>query len=441
MGQVYYDMGFLSSVGVVECSASDLIGQYVGQTGPKTKKMLEKALGQVLFVDEAYRLGEGHFAKEAMDELVGLLTQERFIGKIVVILAGYDQDMNRLMGVNPGLSSRFPETIMFHNMSPPDCLTLLDDMLVKNGVRVASLRDPSSVEYLEMEDLVAELSRLASWGNARDITTLSAQMTNLAFANAAQGSSGSAEVGLSMKNAIGCIQKMLTERQERETNVSSRIQPKSSSNIAEVFNGPDLPSPPTIIQDAMKPIVKLPNLQGSQHLQRISEQRKQRDTSEERDPGVTDAVWHQLKVDNRMAIEAEKKLEAEILELQKALQVAARCELKEADDARTLAEAQLQTRNAAEREELKRKHEEARLREVLAAGERQRKADEFRRKKEEEERRKKQEATVQTKLRSMGVCVAGFRWIRSNGGYRCAGGSHFVTNAALGIDGAEGLYE
>jgi SpoVK/Ycf46/Vps4 family AAA+-type ATPase len=69
-------MGFLSSSKVEECSASDLVGQYVGHTGPKTKKLFEKALGQVLFIDEAYRLGEGRFAQEAVDELVGLLTQE-----------------------------------------------------------------------------------------------------------------------------------------------------------------------------------------------------------------------------------------------------------------------------------------------------------------------------------------------------------------------------
>lgn len=70
IGQVYYDLGFLSEVQVVECSASDLIGQYVGQTGPKTVKQLELGLGKVLFIDEAYRLGQGHFSQEAIDELV-----------------------------------------------------------------------------------------------------------------------------------------------------------------------------------------------------------------------------------------------------------------------------------------------------------------------------------------------------------------------------------
>lgn len=63
-GQVYYDLGFLSNVEVVECSATDLVGQYIGHTGPKTVKQLERGLGKVLFIDEAYRLGEGHFAQE-----------------------------------------------------------------------------------------------------------------------------------------------------------------------------------------------------------------------------------------------------------------------------------------------------------------------------------------------------------------------------------------
>src|SRR5271169_1458485 len=101
MGQVFYDMGFLSSTDVIECSTSDLVGQYVGQTGPKTKKLLERARGRVLFIDEAYRLGEGHFAKEAVDELVSTLTLEQYKGRIIVILAGYDKEINDLLAVNP----------------------------------------------------------------------------------------------------------------------------------------------------------------------------------------------------------------------------------------------------------------------------------------------------------------------------------------------------
>ena len=78
MGKIYYDMGILESDEVIEISATELVGQFVGQTGPKTQQQLEKALGKVLFVDEAYRLAEGNFAKEAIDEIVDRLTKPDF---------------------------------------------------------------------------------------------------------------------------------------------------------------------------------------------------------------------------------------------------------------------------------------------------------------------------------------------------------------------------
>ncbi|KAI2473043.1 P-loop containing nucleoside triphosphate hydrolase protein [Annulohypoxylon bovei var. microspora] len=109
MGKVYYDMKFLAEASVVECSATDLIGQFVGQAGPKVQKKFDEALGRVLFIDEAYRLAEGHFAKEAMDEIVDCLTKEKYQNKLVVILAGYDNDTNRLMNQNPGLTNEAPE--------------------------------------------------------------------------------------------------------------------------------------------------------------------------------------------------------------------------------------------------------------------------------------------------------------------------------------------
>ena len=175
MGKVFYDMGFLSFVEVIECSASDLIAQYVGQTGPKTRSFLEKTLGKVLFVDEAYRLGEGHFASEAINELVDIITKPKFFGKVVVILAGYDEDMNRLMAVNTGLSSRFSEEIIFRDMTPGHCVQLLDRDLQQKKINVTALRDH------EMVGLLDTLSRLPFWGNARDVQTLVKAMVGSTF--------------------------------------------------------------------------------------------------------------------------------------------------------------------------------------------------------------------------------------------------------------------
>ena len=104
MGRIFYEMGFLSTEEVVECSATDLIGQFVGSTCPKTRSQLEKGLGKVLFIDEAYRLAEGQYATEAVEEMVHLLSTPKYMGRMIVILAGHTSGMNRLMAANSNLS-------------------------------------------------------------------------------------------------------------------------------------------------------------------------------------------------------------------------------------------------------------------------------------------------------------------------------------------------
>jgi hypothetical protein len=133
MGKVYYEMGFLATAEVIECSAKDLVGEYVGQTGPKAQKLIESALGKVLFVDEAYRLGEGPYGKEAVDELVDSITKPRFLNKLVIILAGYDREINEMLDVNPGLSSRFAEAVDFQKLKPESCYQLLQSTLERKS--------------------------------------------------------------------------------------------------------------------------------------------------------------------------------------------------------------------------------------------------------------------------------------------------------------------
>ncbi|KAF5013049.1 hypothetical protein F66182_15219, partial [Fusarium sp. NRRL 66182] len=182
MGQVYYDTGLLASNEVIETSATDLVGQYVGQTGPKTQQLLERGLGKVLFIDEAYRLAEGQFAKEAMDELVDCITKPRFARKLIIILAGYDADINRLMSINPGLTSRFPESLQFEPLRPRMCFKLLEKLLSKQQKEVleqsqtkfdiscVQCPDPDLIEKLTQG--FDTLSKTASWSNARDVETL-----------------------------------------------------------------------------------------------------------------------------------------------------------------------------------------------------------------------------------------------------------------------------
>jgi len=424
MGQVYYDMGFLSSTEVIECSASDLVGQYVGQTGPKTKKVFEKALGRVLFVDEAHRLSEGPFAKEAIDELVGVLTQETFIHKLVVILAGYDQDMNKLMAINTGLSSRFPEEVVFENMPPAQCLELLKRELKKTNIRFTELKNTSSKVYVEMARVIEELSSLPSWGNARDMKTMSKKMISLVFKNMGSGKAD-AELTLSGKDALDCMRSMLKDRRERCANLPTGILSGPFEGFQPSLDAsplPPLPPPSTSTTRATKsrPAVKKAEA-ASPHLQ----------SDDGRDSGVTDEVWRQLQADKQAAETASKQAEEELRLLEESLRESAEQEAAQQALAKELA--RTRAKDAAAQDELKRKREEARLREIEAQAERARIAARLEEKRQQEQRMRQQEAKAQAALRDMGVCMAGFRWIKQHGGYRCAGGAHFVTDGQLGI--------
>lgn len=111
VGKLFYDIGFLSSDEVVTCSVTNLTGELSGHTGPKVINQFELGLGKVLFIDEAYRLIGDSFHKEAIGELVDVMTKPRYAHNMVVILAGYSDEMEELLMLNPGLRSRFPTVL------------------------------------------------------------------------------------------------------------------------------------------------------------------------------------------------------------------------------------------------------------------------------------------------------------------------------------------
>ncbi|KAF7312269.1 hypothetical protein MIND_00239900 [Mycena indigotica] len=409
MGQVYYDMGFLSSPEVVECGASDLVGQYIGHTGPKTTKLLDKALGRVLFVDEAYRLGEGQFAKEAIDELVGLLTQTKYHGKLVVILAGYTDDMHRLLSVNSGLASRFPEELPFPHMAPAQCLKVLKMDLQKSQVE---LDDTNAVKMME---LIGQMSKLRGWGNARDMKTIAKSMISIALRSAQPDQ---ATIQLDSQKALECLQSHLQRLASRE-NFST---PKPSLDVS-LFQTQDAGPAPSFSTNTTTQTAQPPAEDEVEPELEVHDTR--------RDAGVSDAVWNQLQADKEAEESARKEREAAILEAQKELQAA---EEREARRKEELAEAErlaTQAREQRERDELKRKMELLRLQELLERREKERRLQELERRRMEEQQERQKEAKAQAALRTMGVCVAGYRWIKQASGYRCAGGSHFVSNAQL----------
>lgn len=114
LGRIFHDIGVLAKGHLVEVERADLVGEYIGHTAQKTKEILKKSMGGVLFVDEAYTLaqgGEKDFGKEAIATLVKAMEDHR--DNLIVILAGYCHEMDFFLKSNPGLRSRFPLQIDF----------------------------------------------------------------------------------------------------------------------------------------------------------------------------------------------------------------------------------------------------------------------------------------------------------------------------------------
>ena len=430
ISEFYYHIGILATNDYVDCSASDLIGQYVGQTGPKTQAKLTEALGRVLFVDEAYRFCDGGFGKEAVNELVDSMTKPKFAGKIVVILAGYTNDMDNLLQMNPGLSSRFPEEVVFSNMAPAEGLMLLEREIKKSGITVVPvMKDTPLAQYQEMEDILTELSKLPNWGNGRDIKNLAKSISSAAFAIVAPNKSTLSIGPLDILRELGA---MLEAQRAR---CAHEVDPASSTHDLLL---PTLTSkPPDLIRTTTSQAIKIeetdptPVVEEGAKPQEASGDALPK-SSLQRDPGVSDEIWLQLQANIAAEEAAEQKAQEYLMAQDREIQAQQEVERAKLEEMKRLEQLMRQAEQER-REELERKHEEER-RKALAILKARREAEERRKRAlEEAERQKRQEEAIQKKLKDLGVCPAGFRWIKDSNGYYCGGGSHFMSNAQLGI--------
>lgn len=137
-GRLFRAMGVLSRGHLVEVERADLVGEYIGHTAHKTREQIKKALGGILFIDEAYSLargGEKDFGKESIDALVKAMEDHK--DNLVLILAGYRQEMDWFIRTNPGLHSRFPLHITFPDYTVDELLQIGELMLKRRQYRLA----------------------------------------------------------------------------------------------------------------------------------------------------------------------------------------------------------------------------------------------------------------------------------------------------------------
>jgi len=149
---------------LVEVERADLVGEYIGHTAQKTREQIRRAMGGILFIDEAYALargGEKDFGKEAIDTLVKAMEDHK--DQLLLILAGYDEEMENFLATNPGLRSRFPIQIRFPDYTVMQLESIARQMLRSRQYKLSA----DGQAALRRQLIAASLSGELSCGNAR----------------------------------------------------------------------------------------------------------------------------------------------------------------------------------------------------------------------------------------------------------------------------------
>ena len=170
MAQVLHRLGYVRRPQVVSVTRDDLVGQYIGHTAPKTKEVLKKAMGGVLFIDEAYYLyrpeNERDYGQEAIEILLQVMENQR--DDLVVILAGYKDRMDTFFQSNPGMSSRIAHHLDFPDYSGEELLAIAQRMLDTAHYRFGEGAREVFTSYLERRIVQPHFANARSVRNALD---------------------------------------------------------------------------------------------------------------------------------------------------------------------------------------------------------------------------------------------------------------------------------
>ncbi|KAJ3082702.1 hypothetical protein HDU99_001817, partial [Rhizoclosmatium hyalinum] len=361
MAQVLFEMGILSTNRLVETS------------------------------DEAYELGKGHFADEALTSIVAAMTNPIYKG-IVIIIAGYTSDINDMLNANAGLKSRFTNYFEFEDWKPEDCYKYFSDRASeKNYVIQADVQEP----FLEG---MKTLTGLDGWGNGRDVTKLW-EAVLIKRSSRVVANPEPIEKTITLSDVQTALDTMISPRKissSRTKKSQYSSMPLYFEQLRKQFKAPSPPQEKVHMQEEYKKSEFSSRI--TEIVDEIEEEReieieeKHEVTIEEylntpvvkdgRDSGVSDEAWAELE-------ESKQRRRNELEKIRKELE-----EIKRLADER-------------ERERL-RQEMETKIRAKM-----------------------KEEQAVQEKIRRLCPCPVGFSWFKAGNGWRCGGGSHFVSDAKL----------
>jgi probable Rubsico expression protein CbbX len=170
MSDILYKLGYIKKGHLLTVTRDDLVGQYIGHTAPKTKEVLKKAMGGVLFIDEAYYLykpdNDRDYGSEAIEILLQVMENQR--DELVVILAGYKEPMDKFYESNPGLSSRIANHIDFPDYTTPELVQIAKLMLQDQQYRLTPDAEMALVKYIEKRKEKPLFANARSVKNALD---------------------------------------------------------------------------------------------------------------------------------------------------------------------------------------------------------------------------------------------------------------------------------
>jgi probable Rubsico expression protein CbbX len=188
MAQVLHRLGYIRRNHLVSVTRDDLVGQYIGHTAPKTREVLKRAMGGVLFIDEAYYLyrpeNERDYGQEAIEILLQTMENQR--DDLVVIIAGYEARMETFFRSNPGFRSRIAHHIAFPDYAPHELLQIAEHMLSGMHYRFDDAARLAFTAYIERRLQQPNFANARSVRNALDRARL--RQANRLFAAAEQGS-------------------------------------------------------------------------------------------------------------------------------------------------------------------------------------------------------------------------------------------------------------
>ena len=397
---------------MVECKAQELIGQYVGQSAPLVTAKMEEARGAVLFIDEAYGLDGSKgspYARDATQMLLNNMTDPKYEGKMVIILAGYTHHMAELLASNPGLPRRFTERLEFKAWNADACLDLVVKLCASDGVDL-----PETLHEVIIDGFT-ELSQREGWGNAGDVITIVKKIS--ASRDSRCDDDGFVEGPYSEEDVHAAFSALLEQRRPLAAPMEQLTRSANNSPTAFMAEACNEKTPERVTEAF--------NEKTNREMVEREEQQEQADHSDIELKSSLDEALKEIGYDiyRIRDILRSKQLPVALVTLVanklrstvprvRPMLVAQCAELLPGVEQLIADIEREEERQRLIQEEIERANKDEKLRLI-----------------EEENRRKSQ--TVMERVKMIGRCPASFEWREVEGGYRCTGGSHFVKDSEV----------